>query len=167
MAQSHVNRLLPSIKKRSVGPFVLLDHFGPEILSPESNVDILPHPHIGICTLTYLFDGHMIHRDSLGVVQEIICGEVNLMRAGKGIVHSERSLPNRKEDMKMHGIQFWLALPKDEQDIDPEFFHEASSALPQWSQNGLNFKLILGKAYDHSSPIHSLWPGFSFGNQNI
>lgn len=149
-----VGRLLPFRRKRMIGPFIFLDHMGPKTFSPGERMDIGPHPHIGLSTLTYLLEGEVVHRDSLGTVQKITPGAVNWMTAGKGIVHSERSpengsnLPNR-----MHGLQIWVALPKDLEEMEPEFHHIEAQKLPQWQEDGAKLKLIAGTAFGRTSPV--------------
>jgi redox-sensitive bicupin YhaK (pirin superfamily) len=149
-----VGRLLPFIGKRMVGPFVFIDHMGPACLSEYQNIDIPPHPHIGLSTLTYLFDGAIMHRDSLGTAAEIKPGEVNWMTAGKGIVHSERTPEYlRRSDKLLHGLQIWIALPKELEQMEPSFFHSDREQLPTWKTDGLSFKLIAGSALGHTSPV--------------
>ena len=149
-----VGRLLPYRSKRMVGPFIFIDHMGPADLKPEENVDVGPHPHIGLATLTYLFDGSLFHRDSLGNALEIKPGEVNWMTAGKGIVHSERT-PDylRNTNKKFHGLQIWIALPKDKEQMDPEFIHIEKASIPEWFDSGVSYKLIAGEALGKKSPV--------------
>lgn len=149
-----VGRLLPFRQKRSVGPFVFIDHMGPEEMSEQQNLDVLPHPHIGLSTLTFLFDGAMVHRDSLGNEVEIRPGAVNWMTAGKGVVHSERTptrLRNKKK--RLHGLQIWVALPKDLQECEPSFIHIPANEIPARKENGLEIKLIAGELNDLKSPV--------------
>lgn len=149
-----VGRLLPFRQKRSVGPFVFIDHMGPAILEEDQNMDVLPHPHIGLSTLTYLFEGSIMHRDSIGTVQEIKPGEVNWMTAGKGIVHSERTPEHLRHERKpMHGLQIWVALPKELEEMEPAFAHTAAADLPAWQENGIQFKLIAGELFGKKSPV--------------
>ncbi len=153
-----VGRLLPFRQKRTVGPFIFLDHMGPAKLSSSENLDVPPHPHIGLSTLTYLFEGALMHRDSVGSVQEILPGEVNWMTAGKGVVHSERTPGNlRDKEKTFHGLQIWVALPKKKEQTEPTFSHIPASELPCWEQNGVKMKLIAGKAFGRKSsvPVHS------------
>lgn len=153
-----VGRLLPFREKRMVGPFAFIDHMGPVCMSDKENFDVPPHPHIGLSTLTYLFEGSMMHRDSLGTEIEIKPGQVNWMTAGKGIVHSERT-PNylRNSDKMMHGLQIWVALPKHLEQMEPEFFHVEESGLPEWMEQGVHVKLIAGEVFGRKSevPVYS------------
>lgn len=149
-----VGRLLPFRQKRTVGPFIFLDHMGPAKLSSSDNLDVPPHPHIGLSTLTYLFEGALMHRDNLGTVQEIKPGAVNWMTAGKSVVHSERTPENlRDKEKTFHGLQIWVALPKDSEQSEPSFTHIPASELPEWEQDGVNMKLIAGQAFGKMSPI--------------
>lgn len=149
-----VGRLLPFRGKRMVGPFIFIDHMGPAKLSQYQNIDIGPHPHIGLSTLTYLFEGSMMHRDSLGTEMEIKPGQVNWMTAGKGIVHSERTPEYlRTSDKSLHGLQIWVALPKELEDMQPEFFHATEHELPVWDKEGVHYKLIAGEAFGKKSPV--------------
>jgi len=149
-----VGRLLPFRGKRMVGPFIFIDHMGPAKMSDTQNMDIGPHPHIGLSTLTYLFEGSMMHRDALGTAVEIKPGAVNWMTAGKGLVHSERT-PDylRHSEKLMHGLQIWVALPKELEMMEPEFCHIDKEALPVWTQDGCSFKLIAGEAFGRRSPV--------------
>jgi len=149
-----VGRLLPFRQKRMIGPFIYLDHIGLVKLDQDENFDVLPHPHIGLSTLTYLLEGSITHRDSIGNVVEIKPGEVNWMTAGRGIVHSERT-PGylRHEDKSIHGLQIWVALPKELEQTKPEFFHIEKDQIPVWKDNNLLFKLIAGEAFDKISPV--------------
>lgn len=153
-----VGRLLPFREKRMVGPFIFIDHMGPVKMSERENFDVLPHPHIGLSTLTFLFEGSIMHRDSLGNEVEIKPGAVNWMTAGKGIVHSERTPEYLRHSEKyMHGLQIWVALPKDLEQMDPEFFHIDSSQIPSWTDGDIDFKLIAGEAMGKKSavPVYS------------
>lgn len=149
-----VGRLLPFREKRMVGPFAFIDHMGPAEMSASENMDVAPHPHIGLSTLTFLFEGSVMHKDSLGTEVEITPGQVNWMTAGKGIVHSERT-PKRLRDKpkRMHGLQIWIALPKELEDMEPTFFHADENELPAWEQKGVSFKLIAGEAFGRKSPV--------------
>ncbi len=149
-----VGRLLPFRQKRAVGPFVFIDHMGPVQLSPTENLDVPPHPHIGLSTLTYLFEGAIFHRDSIGSALEITPGAVNWMTAGKGVVHSERTPDRlRTQEKTLHGLQIWVALPKDKEDISPSFTHINSGDLPAWEEGDLSFKLIAGEVMERKSPV--------------
>lgn len=149
-----VGRLLPFRQKRAVGPFVFLDHMGPAQLDANTHFDVLPHPHIGLATLTYLFEGEIMHRDSIGSVQRIRPGAVNWMTAGSGVVHSERTPEGlRNEVHKLHGLQIWVALPKSLEEIPPSFVHIEADELPVWETNGTKFKLIAGEAFGKKSPV--------------
>jgi redox-sensitive bicupin YhaK (pirin superfamily) len=149
-----VGRLLPFRQKRAVGPFVFIDHMGPAHLKSGENLDVPPHPHIGLSTLTYLFEGAIMHRDSLGTELEIRPGAVNWMTAGRGVVHSERS-PERLRGVehRMHGLQIWVALPKALEQSEPSFAHIPAEDIPHWEQDGLHFKLIAGEAFGRKSPV--------------
>ncbi len=149
-----VGRLLPFREKRAVGPFVFIDHMGPAHLSDHENMDVPPHPHIGLSTLTFLFEGSIMHRDSLGTELEIKPGAVNWMTAGKGIVHSERTPEYlRHSDKMLHGLQIWVALPKELEQMDPNFAHVEASDIPHWEENGVSYKLIAGEAFGQKSPV--------------
>ncbi len=149
-----VGRLLPFRQKRMVGPFIFIDHMGPVRMSERENFDVLPHPHIGLSTLTFLFEGSIMHRDSLGNELEIRPGAVNWMTAGKGIVHSERTPEYlRYSEKEMHGLQIWVALPKELEQMDPEFCHLDSSQIPSWTDAYTQFKLIAGEAFGRKSPV--------------
>lgn len=149
-----VGRLLPFRQKRMVGPFIFIDHMGPVKMTERENFDVLPHPHIGLSTLTFLFEGSIMHRDSLGTEVEIKPGAVNWMTAGKGIVHSERTPEYlRHADKSMHGLQIWVALPKELEQMEPEFFHVDKEQIPAWTVGGLQFKLVAGEAFGRKSPV--------------
>ncbi|PVH24393.1 pirin family protein [Sphingobacterium corticibacter] len=149
-----VGRLLPFRQKRSIGPFVFIDHMGPACLADHENLDVGPHPHIGLSTLTYLFDGAIFHRDSIGTAMEITPGAVNWMTAGKGVVHSERTPEHlRTRDKYMHGLQIWVALPKELEFMDPEFHHTEAKDIPAWEDENANYKLIAGEAFGRKSPV--------------
>ena len=148
-----VRRVLPAAGQRMVGPFVFFDHMGPARFEPGTGIDVRPHPHIGLATVTYLFDGEIIHRDSLGVEQAIRPGDVNWMTAGRGIVHSERADPvAREKGPVLHGIQSWVALPTEAEETEPEFHHHPKSSLPTIEQGGVALRLIVGAAYGERSP---------------
>jgi redox-sensitive bicupin YhaK (pirin superfamily) len=154
-----VRRLFPVVGYKNVGPFVFFDHFGPVDFAPGEGMDVRPHPHIGLATVTYLFDGEILHRDSLGMVQAIKPGEINLMLAGRGIVHSERTAPEiRATGQKSHGLQLWLALPEKDEDCDPAFYHYDAAEIPSISENGCQIKLLIGEARGLRSPVITLCP---------
>ena len=149
-----VGRLLPFRQKRMVGPFIYIDHMGPVKLTERENFDVLPHPHIGLSTLTFLFEGSIMHRDTLGNAVEIKPGAVNWMTAGKGIVHSERTPEYlRNSDINMHGLQIWVALPIELEQMEPSFSHIDQEQIPCWIEGDLQFKLIAGEAFDRKSPV--------------
>ena len=149
-----VGRLLPFRQKRMVGPFIYIDHMGPVRLSENENFDVLPDPHIGLSTLTFLFEGSIMHRDTLGNSVEIKPGAVNWMTAGKGIVHSERTPEYLRKTIKqMHGLQIWVALPKVFEKMDPSFSHIEEDQIPSWTEGDLQFKLLAGKAFGRKSPV--------------
>lgn len=149
-----VGRLLPFREKRMVGPFAFIDHMGPAELDQYHNIDVPPHPHIGLSTLTYLFEGAIMHKDSLGSEVEIMPGEVNWMTAGNGIVHSERTPLHLRQATKfLHGLQIWVALPKALEHMEPSFFHVSKDEIPAWTDNGLDFKLIAGEVLGKKSPV--------------
>jgi redox-sensitive bicupin YhaK (pirin superfamily) len=156
-----VRRILPYARRRQVGPFVFFDHMGPVEFAPGQGIDVRPHPHIGLATVTYLFEGSMIHRDSLGVVQPIEPGAVNWMTAGRGIVHSERSSADaRRQGARVHGIQSWVALPREMEETAPAFQHHPADTLPRFSEAGVHMVLIAGSAYGHLSPVSVASPTF-------
>ena len=149
-----VHRLLPAFPQQTIGPFIFFDHMGPADLPPGKGMDVRPHPHIGLATVTYLFDGAGLHRDSLGSVQRIVPGDVNWMTAGRGIVHSERTAPQDMEKgIRLHGIQIWIALPKEFEQCEPSFTHHPAASLPQVSLPGARLRVILGSAYGATSPV--------------
>ncbi len=149
-----VRRLLPAAERRSVGPFVFFDHFGPVDAGPLDNHDVRPHPHIGLATVSYLFEGAMMHRDSTGVVQRIEPGAINWMTAGRGIVHSERTPDDlRGVPRRSHGLQLWAALPAQDEEIEPSFAHTPASALPVMQTGGASVRVLIGQAFDVVSPV--------------
>ena len=149
-----VRRLLPSAARRTVGPFVFFDHMGPADFAPGHGIDVRPHPHIGLATVTYLFEGAIEHRDSLGTVQQITAGDVNWMTAGRGIVHSERSPADlRRSGYRMQGLQTWVALPRELEHCDPAFVHYPAASLPVISLPGVSMRLIAGSAFGQTSPV--------------
>lgn len=150
-----VGRLIPFRKKRMVGPFIFIDHMGPSEIKPGQYLDIGQHPHIGLSTLTYLLEGEIEHRDTLGTKQRIVPGSVGWMTAGKGIVHTERTPKDLRDgsSFMMHGYQIWVALPKDQEEMMPQFSFTEPEALPTWSENGIDFKLIAGEGFGKRSPV--------------
>jgi redox-sensitive bicupin YhaK (pirin superfamily) len=147
---SQVRRLLPAAKKQAVGPFLFFDHFGPEELEPFRDSDVRPHPHIGLSTVTYLFEGKMLHRDSIGSVQPIEPGAINWMTAGRGIAHSERSPEELKATRRRtHGLQLWAGLPKAREDDEPSFAHTPGDAIPEEE----NIRVLIGRAWGMESPV--------------
>ena len=149
-----VRRVLPSEERRTVGPFVFFDQMGPTVLRAGTGLDVRPHPHIGLATVTYLLDGEILHRDSLGTVQPIRPGEVNWMTAGRGIVHSERTPPElRTAGTRLFGIQTWIGLPKDREEVEPSFVHHAESALPMLEGDGKHVRVIAGEFQGARSPL--------------
>ena len=142
-----VRRVLPAAEKRMVGSFIFFDHMGPAEFPPGQGIQVRPHPHIGIATVTYLFEGEIMHRDNLGFVQPIQCGAVNLMTAGSGIVHSERAGDDLDETSRLHGIQSWMALPESEEEREAAFQHYPAADLPDIDVNGVNVRVIIGDAY--------------------
>ena len=154
-----VRRLLPAAKRRSVGPFVFFDHFGPAHERPGEQHDVRPHPHIGLATVTYLFEGAMMHRDSLGSVQEILPGAINWMTAGRGIVHSERKPERLQADEYVnHGLQLWAALPQAYEEVEPAFVHTASSEIPEVEEQGARVRVLVGEAFGKRSPVATYAP---------
>src|SRR5712675_1648421 len=148
-----VTRLLPDVKLRSVGPFLFFDYFGPVAFDPGKGIDVRPHPHIGLATVTYLFEGNILHRDSLGSVQRIAPGDVNWMTAGRGIVHSERTAPElRRTGARLQGLQTWVALPKKNELADPAFSHHPKATLPRISAPGVELRVVAGNAFGKRSP---------------
>jgi redox-sensitive bicupin YhaK (pirin superfamily) len=149
-----VRRLLPVAQRRSVGPFVFFDQMGPAALAAEHGVDVRPHPHIGLATVTYLFEGEILHRDTLGSVQVIRPGDVNWMTAGSGIAHSERTPPeSRATGGPLFGIQSWVALPKAHEEADPAFFHHPVATLPKIEGEGKQVRIIAGTAFGQRAPV--------------
>lgn len=149
-----VRRLLPTQRRRMVGPWIFFDQFGPADFDPGKGIDVRPHPHIGIATVTYLFDGELVHRDSLGSHQVIRPGDINLMVAGRGIVHSERENDEAKRrERHFDGLQLWLALPDTDEETNPEFFHYAASDIPAVSVDGVAVRVMIGHAYGAESPV--------------
>lgn len=149
-----VRRALPAREQRSVGPFVFFDEMGPVTLAAGDGLDVRPHPHIGLATVTYLFEGAITHRDSLGVVQVIRPGDVNWMTAGRGIVHSERTPDElRRTGSRLHGIQTWIALPEAEEETAPAFHHHPAASLPRWEEPRAVLRLIAGTGFGRTAPV--------------
>jgi redox-sensitive bicupin YhaK (pirin superfamily) len=152
-----VRRALPHTQRRMVGPFIFFDHFGPAVLRDGQGIDVRPHPHIGLATLTFLFDGEIMHRDSLGTAQAIRTGEVNWMTAGRGIVHSERTAPERRvSGGGLHGLQCWIAMPANDEEIAPSFAHHDQVDLPIVNADGANVRIVAGTLFGQRSPVRTL-----------
>lgn len=152
-----VRRLLPSLPRRSVGPFIFLDHFGPVTVQPASHMDVRPHPHIGLATVSYLFEGALMHRDSLGSEQQIVPGDINWMTAGRGIVHSERRPRSHAGSTYVnHGLQLWAALPHAHEQADPQFAHTPAAHIPAWRSGEVMVRLLIGSAWGRTSPVATL-----------
>jgi redox-sensitive bicupin YhaK (pirin superfamily) len=151
-----VKRVLPSTERRMVGPFVFFDQMGPAVFDPGTGIDVRPHPHIGLATVTYLFDGEILHRDTLGSVQEIRPGEINWMTAGSGIAHSERTgAAVRVAGGRLAGIQSWVALPKEHEETAPGFVHHGAASLPIVAGEGKQVRLLIGEAFGARSPVRT------------
>lgn len=154
-----VRRVLPAPGLGMVGPFIFFDHLGPAVFAPGTGIDVRPHPHIGLATVTYLFEGALLHRDSLGAVQTIEPGAVNWMTAGRGIVHSERTGPElRASGHRIHGIQSWVALPREFEEVEPSFRHHAAASLPEFKVGTATVRVIAGSAYGSAAPVEVLAP---------
>jgi redox-sensitive bicupin YhaK (pirin superfamily) len=155
----HVRRLLPSAERQSVGPFLFFDHFGPVISRPQDSHDVRPHPHIGLATVTYLFEGAMMHRDSTGVVQRIEPGAINWMTAGRGIVHSERAPDDlRNTTRRSHGLQLWCALPQPHEEDSPGFSHTPAAQIPEYRSGRVVVRVLVGSAFGRTSPVQTMSP---------
>jgi redox-sensitive bicupin YhaK (pirin superfamily) len=157
-----VGRVLPYAKRRMIGPFIFFDHMGPVDFPPgiATSIDVRPHPHIGLSTLTYLFEGEIMHRDSVGSEQAIRPGEVNWMIAASGITHSERFERARREGGRMNGIQAWVALPREHEEDEPSFSHHAAHELPAFEESGARLRLIAGEAFGRRAPVRVRSPLF-------
>lgn len=158
-----VRRVLPAGGLQTVGPFIFFDHMGPAVFAPGMGVDVRPHPHIGLATVTYLFEGEFLHRDSLGSAQVIRPGDVNWMVAGRGIVHSERTPPELRRaegGAPIHGIQTWVALPQAHEEVEPSFAHHPARTLPELRGEGYVLRLIAGEAYGQRAPAAVFAPMF-------
>jgi redox-sensitive bicupin YhaK (pirin superfamily) len=162
LGEFDVRRVLPAAKRRMVGPFVFLDHMGPAVFPPNHGIAVRPHPHIGLATITYLFEGEIMHRDSLGFTQLIQPGAVNLMTAGRGIVHSERAAGDLAVTSRLHGVQSWIALPLELEEMEPTFLHYPASSLPERSIEGCSVRVIMGSAYGLLSPVLTYSPTLYF-----
>jgi redox-sensitive bicupin YhaK (pirin superfamily) len=148
-----VRRALPSVQRRMVGPFVFFDQMGPAGFAPGKGLDVRPHPHIGLATVTYIFEGEILHRDSLGSVQSIRPGDVNWMTAGRGIAHSERTAPELRTGTELFGIQSWVALPKRDEETEPAFVHHPRASLPVTEGEGVSLRLVAGAGFGLRSPV--------------
>lgn len=156
-----VKRILPNPEKRMVGPFIFLDHMGPTVFKAGQGINVRPHPHIGLSTLTYLFEGAILHRDSIGNHLEIQPGDVNWMTAGRGIVHSEReTFEVRANQHAINGLQSWIILPEDMAELEPSFIHAKKRDLPHLTYEGVMIRLVIGEAFGLSSPIKTYSPMF-------
>jgi redox-sensitive bicupin YhaK (pirin superfamily) len=149
-----VRRAVPTLQARSVGPFVFVDHMGPAVFAPGRGIDVRPHPHIGLATVTFLWSGVIQHRDTLGFVQDIAAGDVNWMTAGRGIAHSERTpQPLRDGEHPLHGMQTWVALPHADEETTPDFHHHDATALPRIERQGTLLRVLAGRGYGAESPV--------------
>lgn len=154
-----IRRALPAIQQRAIGPWLLFDHIGPIEFPPGQGINLPPHPHINMATVTYLFEGEIFHRDSLGHAVAIEPGAINLMVAGKGISHSERTRPElRKTGYRLHALQLWLALPESHEEIDPAFFHHPAETFPVLDMDGAHIRVLMGAAYNLASPVKTYSP---------
>jgi redox-sensitive bicupin YhaK (pirin superfamily) len=149
-----VRRVLPSARRRMVGPWIFFDHMGPAEFAAGKGINVRPHPHVNLATVTYLFEGEILHRDSLGSLQPIRPGDINLMVAGRGIVHSERERPEvTAVAHKLHGLQLWLALPEADEEIEPAFYHYPGTRIPAVTVGGVPVRVMIGSAYGVTSPV--------------
>lgn len=156
LGQFSVRRALPSAKRKMVGPWIFFDHMGPADFPAGRGIDVRPHPHINLATVTYLFEGEILHRDSLGSLQAILPGDINLMVAGRGIVHSERERPQvTQTPHRLHGLQLWLALPDADEEIEPAFHHYPSADIPATVVDGVPLRVMMGAAYGQVSPVRT------------
>lgn len=154
-----VRRALPFVEQRSIGPWVFFDHFGPVTFKPGEGINVRPHPHINLATVTYLFEGEIFHRDTLGNAMPIYPGAVNLMVAGKGISHSERTRPALRETgYDLHGLQLWMALPEEHEETEPAFHHHPSEDIPGLKIEGVSVRVMMGSAYGLTSPVKTFSP---------
>ena len=158
-----VRRMLPYAKRRMAGPWVFFDHFGPMSVPPGEGMDVRPHPHINLATVSYLFEGEIFHRDSVGTALSITPGAINLMTAGRGIVHSERTSPEvRAKGHRSHGLQLWLALPEDQEEIEPAFDHYPADTIPEVTRDGVVIRVMMGAAFGVTSPVKTYSPTLYF-----
>lgn len=154
-----VRRSIPRVGQKSVGPWVFFDHFGPADFGPGEGINVRPHPHINLATVSYLFEGEIFHRDSLGNALPIHPGAINLMVAGKGIVHSERTRDELKATgYKLHGLQLWHALPEAAEEVEPAFYHTPSEDIPSGEVDGIKYRVMMGEAYGLRSPVKTFSP---------
>lgn len=154
LGEFSVRRSLPSVGQKMVGPWIFFDHMGPAEFAPGDGINVRPHPHINLATVTYLFDGEILHRDSVGSHQTILPGDINLMVAGKGVTHSERSSESTlRTGQRLHALQLWLALPEEYEEIEPAFYHYPAVNIPSTTIKGVNIRLMMGNAYGMSSPV--------------
>jgi redox-sensitive bicupin YhaK (pirin superfamily) len=156
-----VGRVLPALQRRTVGPFVFFDHMGPAAFAPGAGLDVRPHPHINLATVTYLFEGEILHRDSIGSEQVIRPGAINWMTAGRGIAHSERTPSDlRKAGSAAHGLQLWVALPREHEESEPTFHHHRADSLPSHEDAGSRVRVLVGTAFGMTSPVRTFSPMF-------
>ncbi|MAY83245.1 MAG: hypothetical protein CMP59_03850 [Flavobacteriales bacterium] len=157
-----VGRLLPFRKKRAVGPFVFIDHMGPVELKDNKFLDVDQHPHTGLCTLTYLYEGEIEHRDSTGAVEVVKAGDAGFMSSGKGVTHTERTPKDRRslKSQIMHGYQIWVGLPKDKEEMEPRFDYYPKESLPSWEEDGIEYRLVAGEGFGRKSPLMGYSPMF-------
>lgn len=149
-----VRRVLPTAARKMVGPWIFFDHMGPAVFPAGTGINVRPHPHINLATVTYLFEGEILHRDSLGSLQAIVPGDINLMVAGRGIVHSERERPEvTASPHGLHGLQLWLALPEADEEVEPAFYHHPAAELPSGTVEGVQVRVMMGSAYGFTSPV--------------
>ena len=149
-----VRRVLPTAARKMVGPWIFFDHMGPAVFPAGTGINVRPHPHINLATVTYLFEGEILHRDSLGSLQAIVPGDINLMVAGRGIVHSERERPEvTASPHGLHGLQLWLALPEADEEVEPAFYHHPAAELPSSTVEGVQVRVMMGSAYGFTSPV--------------
>ena len=154
LGEFSVRRTLPTKERKTVGPWIFFDHMGPANFPAGSGINVRPHPHINLATVTYLFEGEILHRDSLGSYATIVPGDINLMVAGKGITHSERERPEvNNVDHTLHGLQLWLALPEKDEEVEPAFYHYPSADIPATKVNGVPLRVLMGSAYGLTSPV--------------